>query len=181
MDLAGLLQAQFADFTCRNNEIHFSAGICLKKPNTPLRKLALEVEQALEASKDSGRNKITVFGETVTWKEYARLRQIKEIIKQWHEDKLINNAMLFRLNAFIGLANLEKEVLREGGVKIEDMECLKWRSLFRYTTERNIGKMMKDETDRKKARERFGAAASWLDEFGGRLRIALWDLIYNQR
>ncbi|MDX9745944.1 MAG: type III-A CRISPR-associated protein Cas10/Csm1 [Syntrophales bacterium] len=181
MDLAGVLQVQFADFTCQNSEIHFSAGICLKKPNTPLRKLALDVEQALEASKDRDRNKITVFGETVTWEEYARLRQIKETMKQWQEDKLINNAMLFRLNVFIDLANLEREVIRESGVNIEDMECLKWRSLFRYMTERNIGKQMKDETDRMKAREQFGMAAKWLDEFGGRLRIALWDLIYNQR
>ena len=40
---------------------------------------------------------------------------------------------------------------------------------------------MKDEAGKKTAREQFGRAAGWLGEYGGRLRIALWDVIYNQR
>ena len=99
----------------------------------------------------------------------------------WRDRRLINSAMVFRLNALIGQANLEKEVLKESGVPLEDMECLKWRAYFRYATERNIGKDMKDETEKRKAKDEFGTVAQWLDRYGGRLRIPLWDMIYNNR
>jgi CRISPR-associated protein Csm1 len=181
MDLAHVLCIQFADYTCRNSQIHFSAGISLKKPNTPLGKLVQDAEDALEIAKDSGRKRITVFGETATWDEFAELRIIRELLKEWRQDGLINDAMIYRLNTFITLANQEKEIVKENGVRLEDMECLKWRALFRYSTERNIGRQLKDEAEKKSAREQFGRAAGWLDEYGGRLRIALWDVIYNQR
>ena len=181
IDLAHVLHRRFADYTCRNDHIHFSAGISLKKPNTPLGKLATDAEDALEKAKDGGRKRITIFGETATWDDYAKLREIREILEEWRENSLINNAMIYRLNTFIGMASLEKEILKENGVRLDDMECLKWRALFRYTTERNIGRQVKDEAGRQEAREQFGKAAGWLDEYGGRLRIALWDVIYNQR
>ncbi len=181
MDLAYLLREKFAEYTCNNENIHFSAGITIEKPSTPLGKLAEGAEDALEAAKERGRNRITAFAETATWDEYAQLRRIKNTLAQWRETGLLNNAMLFRLNAFIGLAKLEKEVISQQGVRIEDMECLKWRAHFRYTTERNIGKNMKNEADKQSARKEFGSAAQWLDQYGGRLKIALWDLIYNNR
>src|SRR3989339_807931 len=155
-DLAHELHMRFADYTCRNNDIHFSAGISLKKPNTPLGKLAQDAEDALEKAKDSGRNRITVFGETATWDEFAELRIIRELLKGWLKDGLINNAMIYRLNTFITMANLEKEIVKENGVRLEDMECLKWRGLFRYSSERNIGRHVKDEAGKKSAGEQFG-------------------------
>jgi CRISPR-associated protein Csm1 len=191
IDLAHVLRGRFADYTCRNDHIHFSAGINLKKPNTPLGKLAKDAEDALEKAKDSGRKmspvfgetaaRITVFDETATWEEFAELRIIRDLLKEWREDGLINNAMIYRLNTFIVMANLEKKIVKENGVMLKDMECLKWRALFRYSTERNIGKQVKDEAGKKLAREQFSMAAGWLDKYGGRLKIALWDVIYNQR
>jgi CRISPR-associated protein Csm1 len=181
MDLADILQERFADYTCRNKHIHFSAGISLEKPNTPLDKLAKDAEGALEKAKDSGRERITVFGETATWTEYAELREIRNTLKEWRESDLINNAMIFRMNAFISLAEMAKEILKEKEVHLEDMEYLKWRALFSYSTERNIGRNLKDEAGKVAARNQFGKAAEWLEEYGGRLRIALWDFIYNTR
>lgn len=187
MDLAHELRERFAEYTCHNEEIHFSAGISLKKPNTPLGKLANDAEDALEKAKDGNPDKgkrgncITVFNETATWKEYVELREIRNRMKEWQEANLINNAMIFRMNAFISMADLAKEILKEGDVRLEDMECLKWRALFRYSTERNIGRHLKDEAGKKAAREQFGEAAGWLEKYGGRLRIALWDVIYNTR
>lgn len=187
MDLAHELRERFAEYTCHNEEIHFSAGISLKKPNTPLGKLAKDAEDALEKAKDGNPEKgkrgncITVFNETATWKEYVELREIRNRMKEWQEANLINNAMIFRMNAFISMADLAKELLKEKEVRLEDMECLKWRALFRYSTERNIGRHLKDEVGKKAAREQFGKAAGWLEEYGGRLKIALWDVIYNNR
>jgi len=181
LDLASVLRKSFSEYTCHNDNIHFSGGISIEKPSTPLGKLAENAETALERAKGGGRNRITVFGETATWEEYDQLRQIKGVLNDWRNSGLINNAMLFRLNAFIGLANLEKEIMNTEGISIEDMDCLKWRAHFRYSAERNIGKNLKNEAERKEAQEKFGHAALWLDKYGGRLKIALWDLIYNNR
>ncbi len=187
IDLVEWLRERFAEYTCRNEHIHFSAGISLQKPNTPLSKLAKDAEEALERAKAGNFNQgergncITIFGETATWEEFTKLRKIRGHLQKWLEKHLINSAMLFRLNAFIGMANLEDEVRKEAVVALEDMECLKWRAYFKYATERNIGRHLKDEREKRKAKEEFGEAAKWLGDYGGRLRIALWDVIYNNR
>lgn len=187
VELAGLLQKRFADYTCHNPEVHFSAGITLQKPHTPLHKLAEDTENALERSKSGNPDKqergncITLFGETATWNEFTELRNIAKRLDSWLEEGLVNNAMIFRINRFINMAAMEKEIDIEKGVRIEDMECLKWHAYFRYTAERNIGKHTKDEAEKKTARQEFNHVAVWLKAYGGRLKIALWDVIYNNR
>jgi CRISPR-associated protein Csm1 len=61
------------------------------------------------------------------------------------------------------------------------MEALKWRALFKYSAERNIGKNIKDDTKKAAIREEFDNVAAWLDSYGGKLKIALWNVIYNNR
>ncbi|OPY08165.1 MAG: hypothetical protein A4E66_01905 [Syntrophus sp. PtaB.Bin001] len=187
IDLAAWLRDRFTEYTCNNDQIHFSAGITIQKPNIPLSKLAMDAEEALEKAKTGNPQKeergncINVFGETATWDEFLKLRQIGNRLQNWHEDELINNAMIYRLNTFIGMANMEKEILRANAVSLEDMECLKWPAYFRYSTERNIGKNLKDEAEKRKAKDEFGVAATWLKKYGSRLKIALWEVIYNNR
>lgn len=187
MDLAACLRERFADYTCGNDQLHFSAGISLEKPNTPLGRLAANAEEALEKAKSGNPNNetrgdcITAFNETATWRQYADLRKIRDILAAWHASELINNAVLFRMNTFISMAQTANEVLQKREVRFTDMECLKWRALFRYSTERTIERNVKGEMEKKAAREEFGKAAQWLEEYGGRLKIALWDLIYNNR
>jgi len=179
--LSEYLKDRFAEYVCHNPEIHFSAGISLQKANTPLAKIAEDAEEALAASKNRGRSRITVFGETVTWDDFSRLHEIVKTIEEWRENKLINNAMLFRLNRFIQMAAEEKLLLKENEILLEDMEPLKWRSLFRYTAERNIGKNIREEDKRATAKKEFEKMADWLTVHGSSLKIAIWDIIYNNR
>jgi len=82
------------------------------------------------------------------------------------------------------MAGKEKNLLANfpEGIDLADMECLKWRALFRYSAERNIGRTIKgNENEKKRMKEEFSQAALWLDKHGSRLRIALWDVIYNNR
>jgi CRISPR-associated protein Csm1 len=181
IDLASFLREKFSQYVCHNEEVHFSAGISLQKPHTPLDKLAEDAGNALERAKSSGRNRITVFGETAAWDEFTELQEIKETLKCWHSGEMINNAMLFRLNYFIRMAGIEKEIQKEKDFCLEDMDCLKWRAFFRYTTERNIGKNEKEEREKMKAKEKFSQVAVWLEKYQGKLKIALWDIIYNNR
>ena len=183
IELVGLLRQTFAEYVCHNQEIHFSAGISLHKPHTPLDKLAERAEAALGKSKtvDEGRrNRITLFSETVQWDQYIRLKEIRDILQRWYDKKLINNAMIYRLNDFIRMADTERVILEREEIHLDDMQCLKWHALFDYTAQRNVGKGLKGKEKEEMVRE-FSKAAVWLKEYGGTLKLAHWNIIYNQR
>ncbi len=182
IELAKDLRRFFEKYVCGNKEIHFSAGISLHKPHTPLDTLAEAAESALEKSKRSeGKNSVTIFDETVTWDEFEQLQAVQNTIWQWHKNGLINNAMVYRINGFIQMAEAEKWIIdNKKSVHIEDMACLKWRALFSYMTERNIGKGLKEEEKRSQIIE-FSEMAEWLETYGSTLKIALWNIMYNYR
>lgn len=184
IELVDLLRKSFADYVCHNDEVHFSAGISLHKPHTPLDKLSDTAETAIEKSKDAGRNSVTLFAETVDWDEFIQLTEIKDKIEAWRDKEMINNAMIYRLNDFISMAELEKQICSpladKKEVYIEDMECLKWRALFSYSTARNVGKGLKGK-EKDEMISQFSKIVAWLEEYGGKLKIALWDVMYNYR
>jgi len=180
IDLAVILHGAFSDYVCGNRRIHFSAGISLKKPNTPLAKLAEAAESAVALSKGAGRNRITLFGETAEWPEFLKIREIGNLLGKWLENGLINNAMAYRLNQFIEMVEREKAILNAGKVSLEDMECLKWYALFHYAAERNVGKDERGE-EREKILQEFYKTAEWLKDHGGKMRMALWEILYNRR
>ena len=63
-------------------------------------------------------------------------------------------------------------------VHLQDMECLKWPALLRYSLERNI---KKKGQDREKAMQEVAVIKEWLQEYGSALRIPLWTQLYEQR
>ncbi|HNS56127.1 MAG TPA: hypothetical protein PKO34_03645, partial [Smithellaceae bacterium] len=107
--------------------------------------------------------------------------KIAKTIETWRDEGSVNNSMLYKMNRFIQLADLEKLLSSEKEIHLEDMEALKWRAMFRYNSERNIGKNVKDEGKKAEAKRDFEQAAKWLEDYSGRLKIALWDVIYNNR
>ncbi len=180
IDFAVFLDESFSRYVCRNGDIHLSAGITLHKPNTPVDRLSESTEEALGRAKAAGRNRVTLFSETVSWDELRKLLDISRTFDLWLEKGLTNHAMFYRLNEFIAMAAREKAVLLEKELNLEDMDCLKWYSLFRYTVERNIGRGLKKE-EREGAVGEFNKVLPWLRNYGGSLRIALWHMIYNNR
>ncbi|MGV8073743.1 MAG: type III-A CRISPR-associated protein Cas10/Csm1 [Syntrophobacteraceae bacterium] len=178
--LAEFLRDRFEEYTCHNPEIHFSAGITLHKPHTPLGRLASDSEEALHSAKSAGGDGLTLFSETVKWDEFANLQSIKDTLQDWHQTKIINNAMLYRLNDFVGMVEREKALQKCEDIPINQMDCLKWRALFHYSVERNVGRGL-DSNARKAKIQEFNEAASWLEKYGGALKIALWNVIYKGR
>ena len=65
--LAHLIRSMFKDFTCHNPNLTISAGIFICKPKYPISLAAKKVEEALDRSKRKGKNRITLFGNTVSW------------------------------------------------------------------------------------------------------------------
>ncbi|MEA3487533.1 MAG: hypothetical protein U9R20_07735, partial [Thermodesulfobacteriota bacterium] len=187
IELVDFLRESFANYVCHNKEIHFSAGISLHKPHTPLDKLSDAAETAIQKSKENKKDKdkrgdqITLFSETVDWNEFAQLMEIKDTLQMWRDKKRVTNSMIYRLNDFIRMSESEKQLLEgNGDICLEDMECLKWHALFSYATERNVGKGLK-EAEKDEMIHQFSKAAAWLEEYGSKLKIALWDVIYNYR
>lgn len=185
--LAAVLRERFAEYVCNNPGVHFSAGISLHKSHTPIARLAESAEASLEKSKSnkdakSGRSKdsVTIFSETMFWEEFLKLIEVRGRIEQWKKEGLVNNAMLYRLNEFIQMADRESDIRDAGEATLDDMECLKWRALFSYSTDRNVGKGLKDDLKEDAIRE-FSCSAQWLEEYGSNLKIALWDVLYNNR
>lgn len=180
IEFAGFLNESFKKYVCKNEQVTISAGIALHKPNDPVLTLAETSEHALSASKSNGRNSITVFGATAKWAEFSELESVKGKIQAWLDSEMINNAMIFRLNEFIEMKRQEEEIKAGGFVHLDDMECLKWHSRFKYTVVRNIGKGLKDDAKNQAIKE-VEKAADWLETHKGALKIPLWQIIYNKR
>ncbi|MEM5832223.1 MAG: type III-A CRISPR-associated protein Cas10/Csm1 [Candidatus Aenigmatarchaeota archaeon] len=78
--LALRIRNKFKEYTCDNKNINLSAGVFLIKPKFPIGKAALLCGEELEKSKNNGRNRITLFGETVEWDENNNEISFKELI-----------------------------------------------------------------------------------------------------
>lgn len=179
-DLAQFLREKFTEYVSHNPEITFSAGITAHKPNTPVDKLADASEVALALAKDGGRNRITMFDETVTWDAFAKLLNNRATMEAWLERKLLSRGMLYRFNHLVNLAAKEKEISEQQTADLSDMECLKWPAMFRYSLARNIDKKLKGG-ERDQAIVEVAELAQWLKIHGGAVRIPLWHILYEIR
>ena len=186
IELAEDLRKSFAEYVCFNSELHFSAGITLHKPHTPIDKLARDAEAGLEKAKhfDEGKNRLTLFGETVTWETMNRLDEIRVQLLSWLVHKVINKALLYRLAKLCLLAARAKQeearLQRGERVDLSALTSLKWRSQLCYMLERNVAK---DRTrdERKKALNELAVVAQWLSEYGSAMKIPLWRILYDLR
>lgn len=181
VEFALFLSESFASYVCGNTQITLSAGISVHKPGEPIPSISERAETALKKSKENKRNSITLFDETVKWKEFGELSTIKKEIETWMDKSFINNAMLFRLNTFSHMAKHAEELSKPGEViEADDWEYLKWRALFKYTLVRNVGKHLKG-VKKDEAIKDVEKAIIWLVQYGGAMKIPVWQIIYNQR
>jgi CRISPR-associated protein Csm1 len=181
IEFAPVLRKSFRLFSCVNPEITISAGITVDKPGVPVPVVAERAEEALKESKDAGRNRITLFGESVTWDGFEDLMQKRDALEAWQRQGYIGKAFLYRLNELMATARAEKMLLASGKpIDLDNMSCLAWRSSFIYSATRNVGKNLDKET-RAKALDEVRHIAAWLHDLDGKLKIALWQVLYNQR
>lgn len=181
IEFAPTLRERFIQFACGNPEITISAGITVDKPGVPVPVIAERAEEALGASKDAGRNRVTLFGESVTWEQFDDLLKKREKLEGWRNRGYFGTAFLYRLNELMETARRERNLLSSGkAIDFKDMTCLAWRSRFVYSATRNVGRGMDRET-RSQALDEVCQIAAWLNEHDGKLKIALWPVLYNQR
>jgi CRISPR-associated protein Csm1 len=184
ISLSKRLRDTFSEYVCHNPEIHLSAGISIHKPNTSIGVMAEAAEKAMDAAKNTGMdrgNKVTIFSETILWDELTKLMAIQNNFEDWMQKKWINAAMLYRMNHIIKMKEDENRIVKNNEINLDDMECTKWRAMLAYTIGRNAGKEIKTE-ERSAVVDRVGKALNeWLSEYGSKLKIPVWNILYNRR
>jgi len=182
--LSKRIRETFSKYTCNNKEIHLSAGISTHKPNTPIGFMAESAEEAMESAKGTGSergNKVTIFSQIVLWNELEQLMEVQNEIEGWLKKNWINAAMLYRMNHIIKLAGDENKLVKDNEIYLNDMGCTKWRSMLAYTIGRNAGKNLENEERNTIIDEVLKLLTKWLSDYGSKLKIPLWNILYNRR
>lgn len=181
MELALCIHDSFSRYVCMNPEVHLSAGITLHRPHTPLDRLAQAVNTSLESSKRGGRDRITVFGETATWEEFQRLREVGHRLEEWLDSHIITKGMVYRLLDLIEMAAREGRIVRADRINLEEMVCTKWRSYLAYSCERNVARRLREDRKEEVVSQVAGLLGTWIHEYRGKLKIPLWQILYDRR
>lgn len=94
---------RFKKWTAENDSINISAGISIVSPKFPIGKAALKADEELEKSKDCGRDKITVFGEVLSWDTQGKFCGFNELLKfgedleEYYDKKYISKGFIYSL------------------------------------------------------------------------------------
>lgn len=177
--LAREMRSEFSRYVAHNPEIHFSAGLLMSKPGIPVRQLGDMSEDALESAKSlSGKDAVTLFGQTLTWKDFDKLWKTFEEISRKHEEFKLSTAYLYRLQ---DLAHM-RENLRSNRPRPENAI---WRSRFSYRTWRMLEQQLRGKDREAERRRRMEELAKVLgqaiEDFGSSFTIPLFIHLYQHR
>ncbi|MGC8937608.1 MAG: type III-A CRISPR-associated protein Cas10/Csm1 [Thermodesulfovibrio sp.] len=174
------ISEDFYKYCCENSEITLSAGVYITKPETSVMTMAEISEKALEQSKYSGKNRITIFNCPVEWN---KLKEFNEIIKEldsWLSKEIITNSFIYKLNEIRELAEEAEKILKEQSIH-KNLNPLTWRAKLYYFAIRNIGKGKNKEERIKITEEILSKLANWIETYKESFRIPLWHTIYIRR
>ncbi len=128
LSLAEQINKDFQMFA-GNSGLTLSAGLSLTKPGYPVARAAGLADEALDHSKERGRNRLTLLGNTLTWQDWA------EVKKEWYDlqillDKYkVTSAFLYNLLKLAGMW----QKFRNG-----DTVGLRFHPLLAYNIKRNM-------------------------------------------
>ncbi len=111
----------------QNDDITLSAGLIVVHPKYPVIRLAEEVEQALGTAKANGKNKITVFGEPLTWHEYKESKDMAYQLMRLIVENGESRALLQRIKSSdIGYRSLQETAVKSNAIRIPNVHRLKY-------------------------------------------------------
>lgn len=170
--LAIKLEDDFKQFVALNPDIHFSIGMVMTKPAVPTRTLARIAEEALSEAKGQGKNRVTLYGQTVTWDQFRALQEVEAFLSSAAERYGVSTSYLYSLFNILDMA----------GDKTRP-EAAMWRSRLYYTTTRLFEEQRQSlSVDRQRARDEFlQTLLKYLEKHGAALRIPLTNTFYAVR
>lgn len=126
------LHEWFGRFAC--GRLTISAGLVFTKPNTPIDLMGSAVEEALQRSKEGGRNRVTVAGATMPWSAYSQAwtlhEQLNSLLAQ--EQAKVSRSLVYRLLLYGAQAGRV-----EAGQRVS-LDDFRWRSQMSYDLRRNL-------------------------------------------
>lgn len=149
---------EFKKWTADNDSINISAGIAIVGPKFPIGKAAIMADEELEKSKECGRDKITVFGETLMWesngleKGFDELFEFSQYLEEKNEKNEISRGFTYSLlniwqNNFKKNINLSNE--KEWNQDIQKRLSTKsYIPMFKYKLRLIKNREIKDNIDK---------------------------------
>lgn len=136
-ELAKRICDDFAEFACKNPNVHISAGIILQNPKYPLYLAADEAEGMLKRAKGlNGKNAICFLGQPVKWSQWKQVIEFKnELIELVEEQKLSRSLIQLFLHFYQQYrTTLEqnKQVNKSGKAQLFWGPWM-WRSAYQLT------------------------------------------------
>ncbi|MDX1957332.1 MAG: type III-A CRISPR-associated protein Cas10/Csm1 [Leptospiraceae bacterium] len=126
----------FSEYTCNNPNITFSAGFALQKPRVPISVGARKAEEELENAKENNKNSISLFGISLTWKEFQECLSIQDTLIDYLDTmhEYFSTSMIYRLLRY---ARMYKNI------HINPTNVM-YNSYFRYDLGRNLYPKLKE-------------------------------------
>lgn len=140
IDFAEELNREFGRFCSGNKNLTISAGIGLVKHNYPVFRAVEMADNDLDAAKNSGRDRITIFGHTITWDELLPVLNESDILAKWLKDNNISTGFARNLLYY---ANMHQKYIKE-----HKPDYLRFLPLLTYDIARNLPSL--DDRDENK-------------------------------
>jgi CRISPR-associated protein Csm1 len=111
----------------QEDDITISAGIVIVHPKFPMIRLADKVEDLLALAKKQGKNRIGVFGECITWKEFKRVCGMMNLLKDLVIEKGESKSLLHRISSSeIGFRSLQDKIKKRNEIDFPKVYRLKY-------------------------------------------------------
>ena len=133
LNLGSKIGMKFKSYVGENPNITISMGINLMRPNSPVGLATEGAEENLEKSKGhSEKNRLTVFGTTVKWDEFNKLKEFMDSLNNAFndEDEKVNASFLYRM--------LKYHEMYKNFAERDLIEGLKFHSAMSRDVRRNI-------------------------------------------
>ena len=172
IELAIQLREDFARYVC-NPAITFSCGISIQKPATPIPNLADSAEESLEKAKayqNSEKNALSLFGETLSWRDVDKLQQAMERLARLASDYNLRTGWIYGLLNFSNMAGSDNP------------QDVIWRSRFAYRNARLVERQFRDNAvQRNHALLDLATIGDDLNNLKRQYRIVLHHHLYSNR
>lgn len=180
-DFARRVREEFFRYCCENQDLTISAGLYITKSDVPLTNMARLSEKFLEHSKIAGKNRVTVFGVSVPWNDFIKIREIENYINTLIDEGIITKAFSYKLNEIVNMIEIETELRRKQTFDLSNLNALTWRAKLYYSAVRNIGRGYPKEKRIEIIQEVLKNLILWLEKYRESMRIPLWKSLYMRR
>lgn len=130
INFAKELNEEFNRFTCKNENLTLSAGIAFVKHNYPVFRAVEMADNALDLSKNLGKDRLTLFGQTLKWDEAPDIIRESEKLAKWIEQKQVSSGFARNLLIYSWMNNEFNSTRKT--------EYLRFLPLMTYDIARNL-------------------------------------------